>query len=136
MRPKLVTVRGLDLDGNEVVIEGDELMGRLIQHEIDHLDGVLLLDRLEPDARKEAMRELRRHRLPDAARADDGGVPPALTPAATLAADARAHRLPRHPSRRGAGVRARSSTPATTSRSSSPNPTGAGAAGARRCRAR
>jgi peptide deformylase len=35
-------------------------MGRLIQHEIDHLDGVLLIDRLEPDARKEAMRELRR----------------------------------------------------------------------------
>jgi peptide deformylase len=60
VRPKLVTVRGVDLDGQEVVIEGDELMGRLIQHEIDHLDGVLLLDRLEPDVRKEAMRELRR----------------------------------------------------------------------------
>jgi peptide deformylase len=60
VRPKLVTVRGMDLDGNEVVIEGDELMGRLIQHEIDHLDGVLLLDRLEKAARKEAMRELRR----------------------------------------------------------------------------
>jgi peptide deformylase len=59
VRPKVVTVRGLDLDGNEVVFEGDELMGRLIQHEIDHLDGVLLLDRLEPAARKEAMRELR-----------------------------------------------------------------------------
>ncbi len=58
-RPKVVTVRGLDLDGNEVVLEGDELMGRLIQHEIDHLDGVLLLDRLEPDVRKAAMRELR-----------------------------------------------------------------------------
>ncbi|MBM3672493.1 MAG: peptide deformylase [Actinobacteria bacterium] len=60
VRPKLVTVRGMDLDGNDVVIEGDELMGRLIQHEIDHLDGVLLLDRLEKAARKEAMRELRR----------------------------------------------------------------------------
>jgi peptide deformylase len=60
VRPKLVTVRGLDLHGNEIVIEGDELMGRLIQHEIDHLDGVLLLDRLEKAARKEAMRELRR----------------------------------------------------------------------------
>jgi peptide deformylase len=63
VRPKLVTVRGLDLDGNEVVIEGDERMGRLIQHEIDHLDGVLLLDRLEPEVRKEAMRELRRAQM-------------------------------------------------------------------------
>jgi peptide deformylase len=68
VRPKLVTVRGLDLDGNEVVIEGDERMGRLIQHEIDHLDGVLLLDRLEPEVRKEAMRELRRAQM-------DGGAP-------------------------------------------------------------
>jgi peptide deformylase len=34
-------------------------MGRLLQHEIDHLDGVLLLDRLEPEVRREALRELR-----------------------------------------------------------------------------
>ena len=59
VRPKVVTVRGLDLDGNEVVLEGDELMGRVIQHEIDHLDGVLLLDRLEPDVRREALRAIR-----------------------------------------------------------------------------
>jgi len=60
VRPKVITVRGLDLDGDDVIIEGDELMGRMLLHEIDHLDGVLLLDRLEPDVRKEAMRELRR----------------------------------------------------------------------------
>ena len=59
MRPKVVTVRGLDLDGNEVVVEGDELLGRVFLHEIDHLDGVLMLDRLERDERKQAMRELR-----------------------------------------------------------------------------
>jgi peptide deformylase len=59
VRPKVVTVRGVDLDGHEVVIEGDELMGRLIQHEIDHLDGVLLLERLDPERRREALRELR-----------------------------------------------------------------------------
>jgi peptide deformylase len=59
VRPKVVTVRGVDLDGNEVVIEGDELMGRLIQHEVDHLDGVLLLERLDPDRRRTALRELR-----------------------------------------------------------------------------
>ncbi len=63
VRPKLVTVRGLDLDGNEVVFEGDELMGRLIQHEIDHLDGTLLIERLDPDRRKEALREWRRAQL-------------------------------------------------------------------------
>jgi peptide deformylase len=63
VRPKLVTVRGVDLDGKEVVSEGDERMGRLIQHEIDHLDGTLLLDRLEPDVRKQALRDLRQAQL-------------------------------------------------------------------------
>ena len=50
VRPKVVTVQGIDLDGNEVVIEGDELLGRVFLHEIDHLDGVLMLDRLDRDA--------------------------------------------------------------------------------------
>ncbi|HET9729650.1 MAG TPA: peptide deformylase, partial [Acidimicrobiia bacterium] len=59
VRPKLVTVQGVDADGNEVTIEGDELLGRVFLHEIDHLDGVLMLDRLERDDRKRAMRELR-----------------------------------------------------------------------------
>jgi peptide deformylase len=54
-----VTMRGLDLDGNEVVLEGDDLLARMIQHEIDHLDGVLVLDRVDPEVRREAMRELR-----------------------------------------------------------------------------
>jgi peptide deformylase len=73
VRPKLVTVRGVDLDGKEIVFEGDELMGRLIQHEIDHLDGVLLLDRLDPDRRKEAMRELRQAQLDGSFAAVVGG---------------------------------------------------------------
>ena len=59
VRPKLVTVKGLDLDGNEVVLQGDELLGRIFLHEIDHLDGVLMLDRLDGDQRKLALRELR-----------------------------------------------------------------------------
>ena len=59
VRPKLVTVTGLDLDGNEVTIQGDELLGRLFLHETDHVDGVLMLDRLDPEQRKIAMRELR-----------------------------------------------------------------------------
>jgi len=59
VRPKLITVQGLDRDGNEVVLQGDELLGRVFLHEIDHLDGVLMLDRLDRDERKRAMRELR-----------------------------------------------------------------------------
>ena len=54
-------MRGLDLDGDEVVFEGgDDYFGRMLQHEIDHLDGVLAIDRLEPDARKAVLREYRR----------------------------------------------------------------------------
>ncbi len=63
VRPRFVTLRGLDLDGNETVIEADELLARLFQHEIDHLDGVLLLDRLEPAERKQALRAIREHGL-------------------------------------------------------------------------
>jgi peptide deformylase len=59
VRPKLVTVQALDLDGNEVLIEGDELLGRVFLHEIDHLDGVLMLERLDKPTRKQALRALR-----------------------------------------------------------------------------
>jgi peptide deformylase len=59
-RPKTVHLTGLDLDGNELDIEADDLLARMFQHECDHLDGVLLLQRLTKDQRKEAMRELRR----------------------------------------------------------------------------
>ena len=50
----------LDLDGNEIEIEASELMGRLFQHELDHLNGVLMFDRMTPEQRKEAMAEYRR----------------------------------------------------------------------------
>ncbi|GAA5209343.1 peptide deformylase [Microbacterium kyungheense] len=52
-------VVGLDLDGNELVIEGDGLLAQALQHETDHLDGKLYLDRLTPDERRVAMREIR-----------------------------------------------------------------------------
>ncbi|MCR6494146.1 peptide deformylase [Cellulomonas sp. P24] len=52
-------VVGMDLDGNEVVLEGTELMARALQHEVDHLDGMLYLDRLERSVRKKAMRAVR-----------------------------------------------------------------------------
>ena len=50
---------GVDLDGREVVVEGEELMARCIQHECDHLEGHLYLDRLDRKNRAKAMKELR-----------------------------------------------------------------------------
>lgn len=52
-------VHGIDLDGNPVVLEGEGLMAQALQHETDHLDGTLYLDRLDPARRKQAMREVR-----------------------------------------------------------------------------
>jgi len=52
-------VVGTDLDGHEVSVEGTELMARCLQHEVDHLDGMLYLDRLERSVRKKAMRAMR-----------------------------------------------------------------------------
>ena len=63
VRPKEVHLTGYDLDGNEVSFEADELLARMFQHEIDHLDGVLLIDRLDEDQRKEAKRAVRQLQL-------------------------------------------------------------------------
>lgn len=52
-------VVGTDLDGNEVTLEGEGLLAQALQHETDHLDGTLYLDRLEPATRRVAMREVR-----------------------------------------------------------------------------
>ncbi len=52
-------VEGIDLDGKPVVVEGEELMARCLQHEVDHLDGMLYIDRLEKTQRKKAMRAIR-----------------------------------------------------------------------------
>ena len=60
VRPKEIHLTGFDLDGNEISIEADELEARCFQHELDHLDGRLLLTHLDKDQKKEAMRELRR----------------------------------------------------------------------------
>jgi peptide deformylase len=58
-RPVYVRVRGLDEEGEERVVEASGLEARVIQHEIDHLDGVLILERTSRDERKRALRELR-----------------------------------------------------------------------------
>jgi peptide deformylase len=60
LRPKLVLVRGVDIDGNIIEIEADELEARMFQHEIDHLQGVLMFDRMTKEQRKEALTEYRR----------------------------------------------------------------------------
>jgi peptide deformylase len=62
-RPAFALAKGLDLDGMEVEYSGDELMGRVLQHELDHLEGMLLIERLSNRARKQALRELREEGL-------------------------------------------------------------------------
>lgn len=52
-------VVGIDLDGEEIVLEGEGLMAQALQHETDHLDGMLYLSRLSPDDRRAAMKEVR-----------------------------------------------------------------------------
>jgi peptide deformylase len=59
-RPNRVHLVGLDLDGNELSMEADEFEGRIFQHELDHLDGILLVERLDDDQRREARALLRR----------------------------------------------------------------------------
>jgi peptide deformylase len=66
-RPVHVRVRGLDEYGKPVLIEATGLESRVIQHELDHLDGVLILDRTTRDQRREAMRALREAQSPAAA---------------------------------------------------------------------
>ena len=58
-RPVHVRVRALDEQGDPLLIEASGLEARVIQHEIDHLDGVLILDRTTREQRKDAMRALR-----------------------------------------------------------------------------
>ena len=62
-RPAFARARGLDMSGEPVEHSGDELLGRVLQHEIDHLNGMLLLERLGRRSRKQALRELRQEAL-------------------------------------------------------------------------
>ncbi len=66
VRPELVTLRAIDVDGNEILIEADDYLGRMFQHEIDHLDGILAIDRVDPDERKKALRAIRDQELSSA----------------------------------------------------------------------
>jgi len=59
VRAMHAVVEGVDVHGEPLRLEGSGLMARCLQHEIDHLDGKLFLDRLTGDARKSALRALR-----------------------------------------------------------------------------
>jgi len=67
VRPKRIHLRGYDIHGKEIDLEADEYEARVFQHELDHLDGVLLVERLDTDTRKQALRTLRNLML-------DGGL--------------------------------------------------------------
>jgi peptide deformylase len=58
-RASRVVAKGFNVYGDPVVIEGSQWLARCIQHETDHLDGVLFIDRLDPEQRKLAMRAIR-----------------------------------------------------------------------------
>lgn len=58
-RPKTIHLTGMDLEGNDIDVTVDDYLARIFQHETDHLDGKLLLDRLDPEQRKDALRQLR-----------------------------------------------------------------------------
>ena len=59
-RPKTVLMKGIDMNGNEISLEADELEARLFQHELDHLNGVLMFDRMQPEQRKQAIAEYKK----------------------------------------------------------------------------
>ena len=59
MRHPYARVTGVDLDGNPVEVDGEGLMAQALQHEVDHLDGHLYIEGLEPQTKKEAMRMIR-----------------------------------------------------------------------------
>ncbi len=54
-----VVAHGFDMYGEPVIIEGSEMLSRAIQHETDHLDGILFVDRLDPETKKAALEAIR-----------------------------------------------------------------------------
>ncbi len=58
-RAMRVVAKGMNMHGEPVVVEGSELLARCVQHETDHLDGILFIDRLDTETRKLAMKAIR-----------------------------------------------------------------------------
>jgi peptide deformylase len=59
LRYPFARVRGVDVDGNAIEVSGSGLMAQALQHETDHLDGMLYVDRLDKETRREAMKQVR-----------------------------------------------------------------------------
>ena len=59
-RPARVVVEGYDRDGTEITIEGEALLARVLQHELDHLDGTLFVDRMQGLRREQIVRRVRK----------------------------------------------------------------------------
>ncbi|MGN6472157.1 MAG: peptide deformylase [Mycobacteriales bacterium] len=59
VRKQRVIATGLNMHGEPITVEGEDLLSRCVQHEVDHLDGILFIDRLDPEQRKAAMRAIR-----------------------------------------------------------------------------
>ena len=126
VRPKTVLVRGIDSDGNPVEREADEVEARMFQHELDHLNGVLMFERMTPDQRHATRWPSTSACRPPLNRPDaaaSGCTDPCASPSSAR---------PSSPSPRCG----RSWPPATTSTSSSPAPTAGAAAAVPRRRAR
>jgi peptide deformylase len=75
-RPLHARVRGYDLRGDPLLLEASGLEARVLQHEIDHLDGVLILDRTEREQRKGALRALREGGAYSPAEDDEDAIEP------------------------------------------------------------
>ena len=73
-RPDRVHLVGYDLEGNEISIETEEYEGRVFQHELDHLDGILLIERLDEEQRAAAKRLLRERAIDLSTRPDPDGL--------------------------------------------------------------
>lgn len=58
-RAQRVVARGMNMHGEPITVEGSDLLARCVQHETDHLDGILFIDRLDTATRKAAMKEIR-----------------------------------------------------------------------------
>jgi peptide deformylase len=70
-RPAEVRMRGHDANGSEVVVEASGLEARVLQHELDHLDGILILDHISREERKVVMRAMREAAQGESSRASD-----------------------------------------------------------------
>ncbi len=80
VRAERAVVTGVDLRNEPVTVSGEGLMARALQHETEHLDGVLYIDRLTPELRKQALRDIRRSDwfMPQAEAAPAGPLPSAF----------------------------------------------------------